>query len=77
VNALRERGTVNDALLGYLAPLGWNHIGLTGDYNWHANKRVAKGGFRDLGPCGGFDQRNQRSPRLNVRNGPFLEVTPF
>ena len=48
VNALRERGTVNDALLGHLAPLGWNHIGLTGDYNWHANKRVAKGGFRPL-----------------------------
>jgi hypothetical protein len=31
-----------------VAPLGWNHIGLTGDYNWHANKRVAKGGFRPL-----------------------------
>jgi TnpA family transposase len=48
VNALRERGAVNDALLGHIAPLGWNHIGLTGDYNWHANKRVAKGGFRPL-----------------------------
>jgi len=48
VNALRERGAVNDALLAHLAPLGWNHIGLTGDYNWHANKRVAKGGFRPL-----------------------------
>ena len=48
LNALRERGTVNDALLGHIAPLGWNHIGLTGDYNWHANKRVAKGGFRPL-----------------------------
>jgi hypothetical protein len=48
VNALRERGAVNDALLGHIAPLGWNHIELTGDYNWHANKRVAKGGFRPL-----------------------------
>ena len=48
VNALRERGSVNDALLGHIGPLGWNHIGLTGDYNWHANKRVAKGGFRPL-----------------------------
>jgi hypothetical protein len=26
----RERGAVNDALLGHIAPLGWNHIGLTG-----------------------------------------------
>ena len=41
-------GCGQDALLGHIAPLGWNHIGLTGDYNWHANKRVAKGGFRPL-----------------------------
>ena len=26
----------------------WDHIHLTGDYHWHANKRVAKGGFRPL-----------------------------
>jgi hypothetical protein len=24
------------------------HINLTGDYTWHANKHVAKGGFRPL-----------------------------
>ena len=48
VAALRERGSVDESLLGHLAPLGWNHIGLTGDYSWHANKRVAKGGFRPL-----------------------------
>jgi hypothetical protein len=48
VNALRERGAVNDALLGHIAPLCWNYIGLTGDYNWHVNKRVVKGGFRPL-----------------------------
>jgi len=28
--------------------LGWEHINLTGDYVWHANKRVAKGRFRPL-----------------------------
>jgi hypothetical protein len=28
--------------------LGWEHIDLTGDYIWHANKRVAKGRFRPL-----------------------------
>jgi len=69
LNALRERGALNDALHGHISPLGWNHIGLTGDYNWHANKRVAKVGCR---PCGRLGQWNQRSPRLNVRNGPFL-----
>jgi hypothetical protein len=28
--------------------LGWEHINLTGDYVWHVNKRVTKGGFRPL-----------------------------
>jgi hypothetical protein len=59
VNALRQRGAVNDALLGHIAPLDWNHIGLTGDYNWHANKRVAKGGFRSPA-AGSIDRINGR-----------------
>jgi len=36
------------ALLQHVSPLGWEHINLTGDYSWHTNKRVAKGGFRPL-----------------------------
>jgi hypothetical protein len=37
-----------ERLLAHLSPLPWEHIHLTGDYHWHANKRVAKGGFRPL-----------------------------
>lgn len=48
VAALREHRSVDEALLRHVAPLGWNHIGLTGDYSWHANRRVAKGGYRPL-----------------------------
>jgi TnpA family transposase len=48
VKALREDRTVEDQLLQHLSPLPWDHIHLTGDYHWHANKRVAKGGFRPL-----------------------------
>ena len=48
VTALRETQTIDDSLLPHMAPLGWNHVALTGDYSWHANKRVAKGGFRPL-----------------------------
>jgi TnpA family transposase len=48
VKALREDRTVEDHLLQHLSPLPWDHIHLTGDYHWHANKRVAKGGFRPL-----------------------------
>ena len=36
------------ALLQHVSPLGWEHVNLTGDYTWHTNKRVAKGGFRPL-----------------------------
>jgi hypothetical protein len=46
--ALRQQQLVDDALLKYLSPLGWEHINLTGDYVWHANKRVAAGRFRPL-----------------------------
>ena len=49
IKGLREAGQlVKDSLLTHLSPLGWEHINLTGDYVWHANKRVAKGGFRPL-----------------------------
>jgi TnpA family transposase len=46
--ALRQQQPVDDALLKHLSPLGWEHINLTGDYVWHANKRVAAGRFRPL-----------------------------
>jgi hypothetical protein len=36
------------ALLKHVSPLGWEHVNLTGDYTWHTNKRVAKGGYRPL-----------------------------
>ena len=36
-NYLRRQGRLPDLdLLRYVSPLGWYHIGLTGDYNWHA-----------------------------------------
>jgi TnpA family transposase len=35
VDALRARGdVVPDDLLAHVAPLGWEHVGLTGDYSW-------------------------------------------
>lgn len=36
-NYLRRQGRLPDPnLLRYVSPLGWYHIGLTGDYNWHS-----------------------------------------
>lgn len=35
VRHLRDRGVdVPDALLAHVAPLGWEHVSLTGDYLW-------------------------------------------
>jgi len=39
--ALRSERPITDELVGHLSPLSWEHIQLTGDYVWHANKRVA------------------------------------
>jgi hypothetical protein len=45
---MRTGGTaVDEALLQYLSPLGWEHINLTGDYLWRSPK-VGKGKFRPL-----------------------------
>jgi len=49
VDALRQGGeTVPDALLAHLAPLGWQHINITGDYLWGAGSSLGPDGFRPL-----------------------------
>ncbi|MBN8758468.1 Tn3 family transposase [Variovorax sp. SCN45] len=51
INALRGHATpVDDALLQYLSPLGWEHINLTGDYLWKSSAKVGAGKFRPLRP---------------------------
>lgn len=41
IAASRQQREIDESLIPHIAPLGWNHINLTGDYVWHANKRVA------------------------------------
>jgi TnpA family transposase len=51
VNALRGHAKpVDDALLQYLSPQGWEHINLTGDYLWKSSAKVGAGKFRPLRP---------------------------
>ena len=50
-NALRGNGqAVDDGLLQYLSPLGWEHINLTGDYLWRSSAKIGAGKFRPLRP---------------------------
>jgi hypothetical protein len=46
---LRRKGwTINDNLLRHVAPLGWEHVGLTGDYLWSASAQPRSGTLRPL-----------------------------
>ena len=47
-DALRKQGPIDDALLPYLSPLGWEHINLTGDYVWRSRSVPPLGRFRPL-----------------------------
>jgi transposase len=48
-DALRRGGEmIPDALLAHLAPVGWQHINLTGDYLWDGDIGLAPDGFRPL-----------------------------
>jgi hypothetical protein len=63
------RGTghaVDDVLLQYLSPLGWEHINLTGDYPGAAAPRSARA---SSGRC-------EHCNRLNVLYFPNSETTP-
>ena len=49
LEAARRRGSViPDALLAHLAPIGWQHLNLTGDYLWGADAGLGVDGFRPL-----------------------------
>jgi Tn3 transposase DDE domain len=49
LNDLRCSGEmIPEALLAHLAPVGWQHINLTGDYLWDADIGLAPDGFRAL-----------------------------
>ncbi|WP_263377098.1 Tn3 family transposase [Granulicella aggregans] len=39
MNALAKTASIDPAQPQHVSPLGWEHINLTGDYTWHANKR--------------------------------------
>jgi Tn3 transposase DDE domain len=44
----RQGGTINDDLLRHVAPLGWEHTGLTGDYVWSTADQPPAGTLRPL-----------------------------
>jgi hypothetical protein len=73
VRQLRAQGaTVPEDLLAHVAPLGWEHIGLTGDYVWtEANPPCRFSRYARFVPCsrGWNAARTSRSGR-NPASGP-------
>ncbi|OCB01825.1 transposase [Acidithiobacillus ferrivorans] len=54
VSALQEHGqVVDETLLQYLSPLGWEHINLTGDYLWRRSAKLKQGKYQPLRPFAG------------------------
>ncbi len=45
---MENGGAVDNDLLQYLSPLGWEHINLTGDYIWSQEKKLEKENLRPL-----------------------------
>jgi hypothetical protein len=49
VSSLKEHGqVVDETLLQYLSPLGWEHINLTGDYLWRRSAKLKQGKYQPL-----------------------------
>ncbi|CAO3405467.1 Mobile element protein [Azospirillum palustre] len=49
IDASRAGGErIPDEVLSHLAPLGWQHINLTGDYLWNTNRVPNTTGYRPL-----------------------------
>jgi TnpA family transposase len=49
INALRTLNQrIDNSLLQFLSPLGWEHINLTGDYLWRSSVKIGAGKFRPL-----------------------------
>lgn len=49
VNYLKSKGEmIDENLLQYLSPLGWEHIHLTGNYVWPEKDKLKEGEFRKL-----------------------------
>jgi TnpA family transposase len=42
--------TITDEQLSHIAPLGWGHINLTGDYSWDFNQATSFDALRPLRP---------------------------
>ena len=41
---------VGPEMMGHVAPLGWEHLSLTGDYAWDAEGQLTPGELRRSGP---------------------------
>ncbi|EMV2015322.1 Tn3 family transposase [Pseudomonas aeruginosa] len=71
---MRDSGNgIDDGLLQYLSPLGWEHINLIGDYVWRQSRRAEDVQFRPL-RINGKASASVRTP--SARGGRILPGCP-
>jgi hypothetical protein len=74
--ALADIGTA-DEIARHIAPLGWEHISLTGDYSWNVEDRPDPDALRPLRAVSSCLPRDVRYPfALTVQIRHFRVVTP-
>ena len=76
VAALRQTEDVPDQLLAHLSPLGWEHVNLTGDYIWSAERPVTESREDSVAQgCARYRSQGRLSSwfvRLCVKSGRFV-----
>src|ERR1700730_10714461 len=77
VAVLRQTEDIPHQLLAHLSPLGWEHVNLTGDYIWSAERPVtqSRDGFRPLRAAPRYRSQGRLSSwfvRLCVQSGRFV-----
>lgn len=83
VAAIRQTGQlVPDELLAHLSPLKWEHINLTGDYDWRKDAGLRNRKLRplraskpNLNPCVQFLTNGGVTPLMTIGGKTSLRVT--
>jgi hypothetical protein len=79
IRALRATGKIiDDTMLQYLSPLGWEHINLTGDYVWRQAANSMMGSIARYAPSKSLSVvffPNSVSPLISICNAPLSPFT--
>jgi hypothetical protein len=75
IESLKRKGIpINEQLVSHRSPLGWEHIKLSGDYDWRNNVKLRTGKFRPLRAADTGLYKN--SPSVGCKGNPNTFAEP-